>query len=190
MPTKQKRQKDKSRIDLGLNIGQRSSGSLITSRPQGSPLRLAILFSVGFLAIMLVMSGFSVVQSVANPAVWATFVFLAGILAFILFYEDNVFPSLNSQKMLFAIAAWFLTFLTVPYIVVLMREFNFALMIFVSVLLVIQFPLYMRLFTSDDRWDLFKGNVSSTIKSGVSKTVAKGKDTMKKPNKNRKIYRK
>lgn len=187
---KQKKQANKSSIDLGLNFGQQSSGNIVTSRPKGSSLRVAILLAVGFLAIMLVMSAFSVVQSHLNPATWATFVFFVGILAFILFWEDNVFPSLHSQKMLYAVGAWFLTFLTIPYIIVLTKEFNFGLMIFVSVLLVIQFPLYMRLLTTDDRWELFKSGVKKSVKKGVNATVSKGKKTMKKPNKNRKIYRK
>jgi len=190
MPTKRKTKKETRSIDLGLGIGQGSSGHIITSRPQGSSMRVGILLVVGFLAIMLVTSGFFVIQSIANPAVWATFIFFVGVIAFILFYEDNVFPSISSQKMLYAIGGWFLAFLTVPYVIVLIREFNFGLMILVSVLLVIQFPIWMRLFTTDERWELFKSNVSTSVKSGVKGTMVKGKETLKKPNKNRKIYRK
>lgn len=191
MPKKTKRTTQQDhKVDIGLRLGQNSSGHLVTSRPEGSTERFVILTAIGFLAIMLIFSVFSVVQAYTNPAVWATFIFLAGIMAFILFWEDNMFPSLNSQKMLYAIGAWFLTFLTIPYVIVLMKEFNFAMMLFVSVLLVIQFPLYMRLLTTDDRWELFKNNVKDAAKRGADATIPKRGKNLKKPNKNRKIHRK
>jgi len=197
MPTKRnsKKNRKQQKVNIDLGIGSLTNkgtggGNLITSREQGSASRLAILLIVGFMAIMLVASAFSVVQSYDNPAAWATFVFFVGLLGFVLFNEENVFPSLDRQRFVYAVGAWFLTFLTIPYIIVLINKFNFAIMVMVSVLLVIQFPLYMRLLTTDEKWNFFKGNVSKKVKTGVSATFKSGKKPRKKPNKNRKIHRK
>jgi hypothetical protein len=191
MPTKRNKIKAGPKLTISSAlIGRPNAANLITDRPPGSAERMAIILGVGFLSIMLVMSVFSVVSAYENPASWATFVFFLGVLGFILFHEHNVFPDLHGQKMFYGIGAWFLTFLTVPYIILLLHQFNFGIMVFVSVLLVIQFPFYMRLFTSDERWEVFKVHVTSSFKRGMDATVAKGKKTIKKPNKNRKIYRK
>ena len=62
-------------------------------------------------------------------------------------------------------------------------------MIFVAVFLIILFPIYARLFTSDERWNIFKEHVKGGVKGATVDKVTNYKRTKKSANRKRKIYR-
>ena len=121
-----------------------SSGHLITSRQDSG--RYFVLISVIFLFMMTMMSVYAVCQAPASPGFWSVFVFFFGLLAFILLYEENVFPKIDREKIVYFISTWILAWLIiVPYFIISAVQFNFGIFILVLVFLAILTPLVVRL---------------------------------------------
>jgi hypothetical protein len=171
-----------------------SSGHLITSRPPGSSGRIFVLLSFAFLALMTLMSVYALTINPTSPGFWATFVFFAGLLAFLLLHEDNALPALDREKIIYFISSWFLAFLVVPYLILQVTSFNFAMFLVIIILLIMLIPLLTRLILTQTQWLDFKQKTKASVKTNISKLrpstkrkVINGRLTGQ--NRRRKIYR-
>ena len=171
-----------------------SSGHLITSRQSGSSSRIFVLSAFIFLLLMTLMSVYALYLLPASPTMWSTFVFFAGLLGFLLMYEDNVFPNLGREKIIYFIASWFLAFLVVPYIILSFTQFNIAIFLMVVIFLIFLVPLLVRVILTQTQWLDFKSKTKDSVKTGIKKLKPGGKGKIVKgkltgQNRKRKIYR-
>ena len=185
-----KKIKVRSRVKSRSLVG---SSHLITSRPYNSSGRWLVILSFAFLSLMSLMSVYALTLAPASPAFWSTFIFFFGLLIFLLMYEQNVFPDLEREKVLYFIASWFLAWLVVPYIVISFTNFNIAIFLLVIIFLIFLVPLSVRVVLSQTQWLDFKQKTKDSVKGNLSKLrsgkkkIVKGKLTGQ--NRRRKIYR-
>jgi hypothetical protein len=172
---------------FGLSGGR--SGHIITSRPHGSTQRMTVLITAFFLLIFTIMSIYAVVLAPISPGAWAMLVFFGGLTLVLLSYEKNVFPDIGHNKLITVLAAWFLAFLAVPFVISLVQVFQFGILILVIIFLLPLSLLAMRLILPDDRWQESKANIKSKLHLRPKKTAKKVAMTVKGANRKRKIYR-
>lgn len=184
----------KTKIKIRGKQSVLSTGHLITSRPPRSPDRLFVMLAFIFLVMMTLMSAYALIIVPFSPGFWATFVFFVGLLNFLLMYEQNIFPNLDRSKIVYFFIAWFLLFLTVPYILLTALTLNASLLVLVLILLAIFTPVIIRLILTQTQWFEFKKKTKESVKSNISKLKPGNKKKTTRgnvtgQNRRRKIYR-
>ena len=181
-------------ITLSGHVLFKKSGHLITSRPYGSPGRYVILFCAVFFLLMILTSVSVLYTTPLNPAVWATLVFFTGLLLLLLIYENNVFPVLCKEKLIWALCAWFIVFFITPYMIMNISYFSFPLFLLTIIFVLALVPIIARIAVPENRWIEIKHKTKDKIlhprsKQKAKKPVKRISDGLTGTNKKRKIYR-
>ena len=176
--------------------GKGKSSHLLTARPYGSSQRGFMLFVMFIAFIFTLMSIYAISLAPTSPGAWGMLVVFVGITVLLLTYENNVFPDVTKKKIPFVVGAWFLAFLTIPFIVALFDTFNYGIMIFVIIFSLPLALMLMRIFMPEEQWQHGKDNVKTKIKTGAGKIKTGSKKKilektsgLKGVNRKKKIYR-
>jgi hypothetical protein len=172
---------------IGLGAGR--SGHILTSRPYGTSSRTTILVAAFFLLAFTLMSIYAVILAPLAPGAWDMLIFFGGLTLVLLGYEKNVFPDIGPNKIVALLAAWFLAFLAVPFLISLIQVFQLGVLIIALIFLLPLSLLAMRLILPDERWQDSKDNFKSKLHIGSKKVVKKAAIGVKGANRKRKIYR-
>jgi hypothetical protein len=116
-------------------------------------------------------------------------IFFGGLTLVLLGYEKNVFPDIGHNKLIAILAAWFLAFLAVPFLVSLVQVFQLGVLIIALIFLLPLSLLAMRIILPDERWQDGKENIKSKLHIGPKKVAKRAAITVKGANRKRKIYR-
>ena len=150
---------------------------------------MTVLVAAFFLLIFTIMSIYAISLAPIAPGSWAMLVFFGGLTLVLLAYEKNVFPDIGPNKIVYLLAAWFLAFLAVPFLVSLFQVFQFGALIIALIFLLPLALLAMRLIMPDQRWQDSKDNFKSKLHIRSKKVVKKAAISVKGVNRKRKIYR-